>query len=116
MSNERDQKMGWEELPAGAVVLEAGSASSYETGDWRSIRPVFHADKCINCFICWVYCPDASIAVENGKVSGIDYYHCKGCGICSQECPTKPEKAITMMDESEAERAEELVKSESEGR
>ena len=29
---------------------------------------------------------DASIQVADGKVTGIDYDHCKGCGICSKEC------------------------------
>ncbi|MEM3527647.1 MAG: 4Fe-4S binding protein, partial [Candidatus Bathyarchaeia archaeon] len=27
----------------------------------------------------------------------VDYYHCKGCGICSAECPVK---AIEMVEES----------------
>ena len=25
--------------------------------------------------------------VDDGKLVGIDYHHCKGCGICAQECP-----------------------------
>jgi len=96
------EKWGWRSIPLGGVITEAGSAELYQTGDWRSQRPVWHADRCTNCMLCWVYCPDASIKVENGKVVGIDYYHCKGCGVCSAECPVKPEKAITMIDEAEA--------------
>ena len=38
--------------------------------------------------LCYFYCPDASILVENGKAVGIDLEHCKGCGICAKECPT----------------------------
>jgi 2-oxoacid:acceptor oxidoreductase delta subunit (pyruvate/2-ketoisovalerate family) len=100
---DKNEKMSWQEIPVGAVVTDAGSASAYQTGDWRSNRPIFHAERCIQCFLCWIYCPDASIIAKDGKVVGIDYYHCKGCGICSQECPVKGDKAITMIDESEAE-------------
>jgi pyruvate ferredoxin oxidoreductase delta subunit len=38
--------------------------------------------------ICWVFCPDSSILVKEEKMVGIDYDHCKGCGICAHECPT----------------------------
>ena len=38
--------------------------------------------------LCYFYCPDASIIVENGKAVGFDLDHCKGCGICARECPT----------------------------
>jgi len=93
----------WRELPIGGLILEGGTAAKYETGDWRSRRPIHHKERCINCLFCWVYCPDSSIKVEDGKVVGIDYAHCKGCGICARECPTKPEKAIEMKEESDFE-------------
>lgn len=93
-------KHRWQVLPLGGVVVEAGSAASYQTGDWRgALRPVFFADRCTNCMLCWVYCPDAAILTDNGKVVGIDYDYCKGCGICARECPTKPEASIKMMAE-----------------
>lgn len=88
----------FKELPTGAI-LEGGTAVGYHTGEWRSFRPIFHKDKCIQCFICWIYCPDASIVVENGKVVGIDYDYCKGCGICNEVCPPKA-TAITMEKEA----------------
>lgn len=94
-------KPGWKELPWGAVLPEAGSAAAYRTGDWRSRRPVFMPEHCINCMLCWIFCPDMSILVEDRKVVGIDYYHCKGCGICARECPAKT-KAIMMIDEATA--------------
>ena len=93
-----NSKPGWKSLPHGDVA-EAGSAAKFETGDWRSEKPIFHADKCIHCLRCWIGCPDSAILVENEKVVGIDYRFCKGCGICSHECPVKPEKAITMEPE-----------------
>ncbi len=92
---------GWRELPEAGLVTEGGTAAKYKTGDWRTQRPIWDAEKCINCMICWVYCPDSAILVdEEGKIAGIDLDHCKGCGICAEECPPKV-KAYTMVPESE---------------
>jgi len=90
-----DKLAGWRDIPIGGMILEAGNSVKYETGTWRSSRPVWDADKCINCLQCWIYCPDMSIKVEDEKMVGIDYGHCKGCGICASVCPPKV-KAITM--------------------
>ncbi|NLZ43233.1 MAG: 4Fe-4S binding protein [Clostridia bacterium] len=92
----------WKELPEGGLITESGNAHQYETGDWRNLRPVHNREKCINCLFCWIYCPDSAIIVKDGKVVGVDYAHCKGCGICARECPDKV-KAIEMVDESEFE-------------
>jgi len=91
---------GWKELPIGGIIPEAGNAEDYETGSWRTYRPLFDQKKCIHCLLCWVYCPDSSIIVKEGKVEGIDLEHCKGCGICAVECPPKA-SAITMKLESD---------------
>ena len=45
--------------------------------------------KCINCMICWVYCPDSCINTKDGKMTGFDLDYCKGCGICAKVCPVK---------------------------
>jgi pyruvate ferredoxin oxidoreductase delta subunit len=92
------KKLGWKEIPEGGLIIKAGNSATYETGSWRSARPVRDVDKCTNCLICWVYCPDSSILTSDGKLTGIDYSHCKGCGICAEECPVK---AIKMVDEKE---------------
>ncbi|MBS3784265.1 MAG: 4Fe-4S dicluster domain-containing protein [Anaerolineae bacterium] len=80
---------GWKEIPIGGMILEAGNAEEYDTGDWRAFRPVFGEGECINCFQCWLYCPDSSILVdvENEEMVGFDLEHCKGCGICASVCP-----------------------------
>lgn len=91
----------WRELPEAGLITEAGNAAKYKTGDWRTERPVWDPEKCIHCLICWVYCPDSAIMVnDEGKVTGVDLDHCKGCGICAEECPPKV-KAYTMVPESQ---------------
>ncbi len=66
------------------------------TGYWRLRRPSVSYDKCIKCYLCWLYCPDSTVDInERGDVV-IDYKYCKGCGICSNVCPVK---AIVMVDE-----------------
>ena len=81
---------------ATSAIISAGTAKSYETGSWRSHRPVLDKEQCVNCMTCWVFCPDNSIVVENGEVLGFKLTHCKGCGICSVECS---KQAITMVRE-----------------
>ena len=96
------KEKGWKDLALGGIIEEAGNAVEYNTGAWRTYRPIWHEDRCIQCFLCWIYCPDNSIRVEDGKVAGIDLEHCKGCGICAEECPDKA-NAIEMRLEAECE-------------
>ncbi len=93
-------KKGWKELPIGGVIDEAGSAESYETGSWRTFRPVRDESKCTHCLRCWIFCPDSAIKVKDGKIVEIDLQHCKGCGICAEVCPPKI-RAIEMVKESD---------------
>jgi pyruvate ferredoxin oxidoreductase delta subunit len=90
-----EKKLSWKELPEGDI-LEAGTASKFNTGDWRTEKPIHIKEKCIHCMFCWIACPDSAIIVKDQKMVGFDYDHCKGCGICEVECPVKPEKAIRM--------------------
>lgn len=94
------KQKGWKELAPGAVVLEAGSAVKFKTGSWRAFRPVWKEENCIQCLFCWLYCPDMSIVVKEGKRAEFNYDYCKGCGICELECPGKKgQKAIVMVEE-----------------
>lgn len=68
-----------------------------DTGSWRKFRPLMNKDKCIECGICFKYCPVDSIIREDGKYK-ITYDYCKGCGVCANECPTD---SITMVKEEE---------------
>lgn len=92
-----------DEFPIGMVGLEAGNSVDYLTGGWRTFRPVWDEDKCVSCLFCWVHCPDASVIVEDGEMKGIDYDHCKGCGICVNECP---KGALEMVNEVEAQKGD----------
>lgn len=88
---------GWRETTPGGWIYEAGNAAEYKTGDWRSRTPEYIPENCINCLFCWIYCPDNAIRVEDGKMVGVNYDYCKGCGICARECPAK-QKALVMRD------------------
>ena len=87
----------WQEIPIGGIILEPGSSIEYDTGSWRSLCPVRDEEKCTDCMFCWIFCPEGAILVEDGKVTGVDLGHCKGCGICAHECP---QEAITMIEET----------------
>ncbi len=96
---------GWKDLVIGGRIDEAGNAEDYETGSWRTFRPVRDEGKCIHCLLCWIWCPDTAIKVKDGKVVAIDYDHCKGCGICAEVCPPKVH-AIEMVEEAQVSKKE----------
>ncbi len=109
---------GWDQVEVGAVVPSFADTScdivdlkqedrnyaqtnSYtaSVADWRVFKPVFSKDSCIDCQNCWVFCPDTAIVARDKNMLGIDYDHCKGCGICAEVCPTNP-KSLIMFSEN----------------
>lgn len=53
-----------------------------------SAKRCFQCGSCTFCMRCYDYCPDLSIQMDaKAKERAIDYDHCKGCGICAEECP-----------------------------
>ncbi len=83
----------WYEIPIGCVNTEPGSSLRNITGGWRTFTPVVDKSKCTKCHLCWVFCPDGAIELEEDGSIKINYTYCKGCGICANECYPK---AITM--------------------
>jgi 2-oxoacid:acceptor oxidoreductase delta subunit (pyruvate/2-ketoisovalerate family) len=78
----------WQELPVGGIVVPAPELRP-RTGSFRTgLRPEAELAKCVDCLLCWVYCPDSAILLEGTSFGGIDLDHCKGCEICAEVCPT----------------------------
>ena len=69
-----------------------------QTGFWKTFKPVLDESKCIKCTICWKFCPDVAIKMDDDEYPQFDMAHCKGCGICANECP---KGAITMVREGD---------------
>lgn len=88
---------GWREVSRGGVIPGGSTSEAYKTGAWRSHRPLLDREKCNDCLLCWIFCPDSSIHTKDGKLTGFDWEHCKGCGICAQVCPIT---AISMVEEA----------------
>jgi NADPH-dependent glutamate synthase beta subunit-like oxidoreductase len=61
----------------------------------RSAERCFQCGLCNSCRNCDLFCPDLAVLMK-GKGPEINYDHCKGCGICVQECPRG---ALTLTDE-----------------
>jgi pyruvate ferredoxin oxidoreductase gamma subunit len=97
-----------DELPPGCAIesqdveyakLGPGSTVQNETGSWRTFHPIVDDQKCTYCLLCWFHCPDGCIKRVPEKESvSIDYFYCKGCGICSDVCPVN---AVEMTREVE---------------
>lgn len=90
-----DKEVKFVNLNIGAHV-KGGTSLENKTGGWRTFKPVLNREKCVDCMICWMYCPDDCIVVKDSKMLGFDYDYCKGCSVCSNVCPRN---AIDMVPE-----------------
>jgi 2-oxoacid:acceptor oxidoreductase delta subunit (pyruvate/2-ketoisovalerate family) len=77
----------WRKLaPAGTIY--PGDAVQPRTGGWRTgLRPEVELSKCVNCLLCWLYCPDSAVRLEGSTFVGFDHDYCKGCELCAAVCP-----------------------------
>ncbi len=64
-------------------------------------RRCFHCGTCNMCGNCFLYCPDSSVIQLENWGFAIDLDHCKGCGVCVEECPRD---AMSMVPEGEGAR------------
>ncbi|MEM2059017.1 MAG: pyruvate synthase subunit PorD [Thermoproteota archaeon] len=83
----------WYELPIGCSNVEPGSSLNNRTQGWRTFTPMVDNAKCTKCWLCWVFCPEGAISLNDNGFAKINYDYCKGCGICANECPSR---AISM--------------------
>lgn len=89
------EEKAWQEIPMGGLTWK--KSQDYATGEWRTFRPIVDHNKCTRCMQCVIYCPDVAIKYKQDEnMIEIDLDHCKGCGICAEECPVN---AISMKKE-----------------
>ena len=78
-------------MPKAPLAKRLGSFGEVNLGFSEEVA-VEAANRCFNCGICnlcdncYIFCPDVAIRKEEGR-NVVDYDHCKGCGICVEECP-----------------------------
>ena len=78
----------WQDLPAAGVVTH-DPAQRTRTGNYRTgVRPEVELAKCVDCLLCWLYCPDSAVLLDDVHFASIDLEVCKGCEICAEVCPT----------------------------
>jgi NADPH-dependent glutamate synthase beta subunit-like oxidoreductase/Pyruvate/2-oxoacid:ferredoxin oxidoreductase delta subunit len=80
-------------MPKAKVSRRTGSFEEVNLG-FNEDTAVEESRRCFNCGVCnlcdncYIFCPDVAIQKgKEGELNIIDYDHCKGCGICMEECP-----------------------------
>lgn len=56
-------------------VYAPGNIVEKHTGGWRIFMPVINYEKCNKCWLCFVWCPDGVIALDDSDYPHIDYDH-----------------------------------------
>jgi pyruvate ferredoxin oxidoreductase gamma subunit len=74
---------------AAPSIYASANSAQRQTGNWRQFRPVLHREQCTRCWLCFVWCPEAAIALDADDYPVVDYSVCKGCLLCAHECPTQ---------------------------
>ena len=97
MSTNIDKTTPMEDLTIGGNIYTAANAREFKTGDWRSMKPVFHPELCKQCGMCFPVCPEDAIPVGQDLLrKDFNFDYCRGCGVCAKVCPFG---AITMEEE-----------------
>ena len=80
-------------MPKAKTSRRTGSFAEVNLG-FSEEMAVEESRRCFNCGVCnlcdncYIFCPDVAIHKRGeDEPHEIDYDHCKGCGICMEECP-----------------------------
>jgi 2-oxoacid:acceptor oxidoreductase delta subunit (pyruvate/2-ketoisovalerate family) len=88
--------ISWPDLSVGGTI-RPDEAAQPRTGGWRTgLRPAVDVSRCVNCLLCWLYCPDSAVQLDGTTFAGIELDYCKGCELCAEICPTN---AIEMVED-----------------
>ncbi|MBI4668534.1 MAG: 2-oxoacid:acceptor oxidoreductase family protein, partial [Elusimicrobia bacterium] len=88
---------GYETAPIGGLIIDPGNTILNDMSASRQgFLPAYHQEKCVNCGICDLVCPDHCFVWEDTtlpglgtvRLKGIDYQYCKGCMRCVDSCPS----------------------------
>ena len=95
--------LGYANAPIGGAIINPGNTINKDLSASRQgIFPLYHRDRCIDCGLCTMTCPDYVFVWERqvdekGRptmvLKGPNYQYCKGCLKCVEICPVE---ALTM--------------------
>ncbi|MBI4268023.1 MAG: 2-oxoacid:acceptor oxidoreductase family protein, partial [Chloroflexi bacterium] len=95
--------LGYEYAPIGGVITNGGNTIHKDLSASRQgIFPLYHRDRCIDCGLCTMTCPDYVFVWTKGVdkrgqpsmvLQGPNLQYCKGCLKCVEICPVE---ALTM--------------------
>ncbi len=93
-----DPAWGYRTAPLGGVLPTPGNTAYNDLHTSRTgWMPVLDRDKCIDCGMCDLVCPDLCLVWSTHigadgqpavRLDGIDYQYCKGCMRCVETCST----------------------------
>jgi pyruvate ferredoxin oxidoreductase gamma subunit len=96
-------ELGYATAPWGGAILNPGNTARKDLSASRQgIFPLYHRDRCIDCGLCTMTCPDYVFVWKKGVdkkgqpamvLVGPNYQYCKGCLKCVEICPVE---ALTM--------------------
>jgi 2-oxoacid:acceptor oxidoreductase delta subunit (pyruvate/2-ketoisovalerate family) len=85
----KEKRAAYEQTPAekSIVSFQEVNKTLEEPAAYKEANRCFSCGICTYCNNCMIFCPDVAISRDTGDGYTIDYDHCKGCGICVEECP-----------------------------
>lgn len=89
--------LGWKTQPLGGTIVNPGNTVLKDSSSARrGFYPLYHRDRCIDCGLCDMTCPDYVFIWEMGVdrrgnpapvLKGPALQYCKGCMRCVEICP-----------------------------